>query len=1314
MTLLQLIFGNALNLKQRIDHWADSGSIKEIYNVFYKAFFTSLSEIKKKSEGDQYACIHQLEGLLRLPNRRSDFFIFFEVEISNVSSFREFIERDDGLDKFAEVLISLVTKQEFNLDSNIAKAIIRKTLEDFQLNILNELSEGQFLAIILKQEFENYNLLEEIIGRLKIQEYQNRNLKKGQVHILDAINSRGQSQEKSLKHIAALLSSNEEDQEKRYFKKFLIPIYRTTLAEAKTLYKSKCPKKALIILNKLSNEDKYNEAPPSFRASVEIYKGLCQSSLGNYDEAARHHIEATHLKPDDITYLYNSVNAYLHLGETDKVGKIASKILSLDPKSTKGFALKLRNGPHKESLKEIISKIPKVYFDCTEVLYALSYVCSIKKNRSKQILYLKKACKNHPDNTEMRLYLAECLVSRHLDKYSSVTKPPLNKSAKKELVQARNIYLEIWEEFKDTELAKRHLNQIINACAVYSRLGETKKAIEVIDEGLQKFSDSALLKYYKVLFLCEIGKEHEAIKIASGSNLDEIPDFYIVLAELLHNSGRIEDAIAYLKEFSDKHSKSDRYEHGQCMLILYLINNDNIEEAKKALNGHQGLSLSPVMYAVIESKIIYKESGYEEHIKKLNEAYTLINETTLIEERFLLADSYYKAKKWYKARELYSKLIKTVESNPLVSYLTACYLNTTEWDKALKICKEIRDKAGFNPIFAEHELYALQMLKKYKEALAVCIEFRNLVPDNIYFQVLLAQLYIKLDQFENAAKVLAIIDYTKVTPRELEAIISNWIIIERVDAAIEFTYNYRRHHDTAFAHINYWKMGINYEKGVEDYYTLPNRVCKNTAVEIELENGVTDYFIIEDKEESQLKHNEINLNNNLYKKIKNKKIGDEFTWEETILGDKKALIKDIKTKWHYAFLDSLNLLETRFREEKPFQSFQFDTDDIDKLIDQQVEAQKQLKQFFTNIQPHYSNGLFPLGGIAEHLNRNPLEIFDRHKNNLTLGIKCSTGHDNLNQSVDLLQSVETVKIGADIFGLFSMYTLNLGEELVDCFGKLRITKSTLNNANNIFNQVNFAADKSSMSIIEENGERFRIESTVEEKSKVIAFYKGFLDWIDKFCTIALISTEEYNQQKDEDRKQLFGRSSTDTYYLVEQHNYILLSDDFAFRKVLENDHQIKGIWSQSILLYLAQNGKITTQTYHEKLIDLMLSNYHFIVFNPMTLLLASKRSVQVFERISMELGEKKCTFKSATACCIEFLIYLWSDQDLDYQYKKNVTGLALLGMTTDRNSLITLTLIYNNLSNPEFRHMINLFLLKSIREWAAVQCIYLPKYTSKF
>ena len=97
-------------------------------------------------------------------------------------------------------------------------------------------------------------------------------------------------------------------------------------------------------------------------------------------------------------------------------------------------------------------------------------------------------------------------------------------------------------------------------------------------------------------------------------------------------------------------------------------------------------------------------------------------------------------------------------------------------------------------------------------------------------------------------------------------------------------------------------------------------VGPNSAVLIQIENSKEVIYLINDQDIYPLKENEINIDNALYKKIQGKKVNDEFIWEESLLGAKKAIIKTIRTKWQYAFNDTTALLETRYVEHKPFQS----------------------------------------------------------------------------------------------------------------------------------------------------------------------------------------------------------------------------------------------------------------------------------------------------------------------------------------------------------------------------------------------------------
>lgn len=1302
MTILKLLFGNLINVKNSIDALAASNSVKEFYEVFYKAFFESIEDFKDKTNNEKNIQIIEVDRVLRLPDCRDAFMQFFKTEIDDVSSFREFINDDKAIEQFAEILIQIISKYEAHLDFDTASIIVKQALEFFRLNIYNALSPKQSLGLILSQEFQNVELIEEIKNKLKYHEYQNQTILGNQETILGAIEGVGQIMGQRLNNIEISLNQKEKDWEKKYMEELLFPIFENDLNESKKLYKEKFPSKALVLLDKLSTQEKYNETSKEFRAIIESFKGHCNNALGDHSKASNHYHKAAELNSGEIDYLYNSANAYELTGSVVKVAEIASKILTSNPVSPQGIALKIRSSDLDTPLKEVVASISDEILNSIEVLLSLSTIAFKRKNRTKQIHFLREALKRKSDNIEIKLLLANSLARKYSSTYSPSLNQPLTDKAKVELREAREIYLSVWQELKNTELANKHITIALNASAISSRLREKENAIRIIEDELSDYKNSPLVQLNKVLFLCDLGRYDEALDLSLNNKDNGSPELRLISAELLLRVNKRTEAIECLQGFLTSHPQSERYSYGRFLLISILIDQKEIERAEELLNDSQGETLNDFKRLFLVARIEEIRKGDLAYIDKLNEASELIGLNSSIEDRVLLASAYFESKKWYKAIDLYTGLVKDVEPNPLLSNLIISYLNITEWEKGLTICQEIRAKFGFVPLIAEKELFALQKLKMFVDAIQVCLEFIKLLPSDIYFQIQLAQLYLDTNDIENSKKTLRSIDETKVSQTYLEAMTSIWLKIGEIDTILEIAYSYRRKNESFFAHNHYWKVILNCSNKIDRYFKSPNEVKNNCAVEVLLDNGVSENYIIEGDGVGELENNELNSENSLYQNIIGKNIGDKFLWEKTILGDKMATIKDIKTKWQHAYDETTKLLETRYKDKKAFQSFSTDTFSVDSIVDIQIKQQKSLDEFFENLHPVYRQGFFPISGISSYLNMSPLELIERLISEEKFGIKCSNGEEgSVDKSVKLISNEKKGRIAADIFALYTLFNLNLSQEILSSIGKVRITRSILDDIDQMYNRLNFGADTSSFSIVEREGERYKIEHTVEQKKSRIKYYKNFIDWIDTYCLVTPIVPEQ--SEKLDSFSKLICRSSIDSYLLAKQHNCLLLTDDYSFRKVLENDYNLKCIWSQSILLYLAKQNKINANIYHDKLIDLIDLNYHFISFDFLTLYAAAKKSIASFAKVAKLLSAPVCTDKSALMCGTSFLAYLWVNGDMSDQYKKTLTGLLFFNLSFNRNSAFIFMLLTEAIKKadilPDLKHKI----VKALVDWTSVQ-----------
>ena len=583
MTLFGLLFGNLLAFGKHISEYLNPKGTKQFYEIFYLALLDSFTDLKKTYPPDSIQQIINIEAIFKAPKNRVQFDKFFEVEIINISSFRGLLTNKNGLKQLTTYLLEIIESHNQYLDVADADIIIAQTLERFSASILNQISNKQGIVAILEQGFENQNALETIKRNLSDLGPKIEKIREGQEKTQQLVLS---GNEEVIKKIDALKPALENLNlpEYAFIEKNLMPYLNQQLENGKKLLKERSPEQALTILKDLYKSFAGKPISPQFFSTVELNIGNCYAQLNDLDNSARYHIKATQTDPTNIEFLYNAANAYQHLGQDDAIKEVVQKILALEPDSVKGYALQLLTQDIPDDVEELIQTIPKKYIKSTEVLMALSWICSQRNRTDLQLKCLKKALKKTPNNEQIKLYLAYLLASKHIQQIRLIEDHTLSAQEIKDLKTSKKLYLDIWNKVKKTPSAKRKIDILLNISTIYFKLNKTDKALKLLEKHTVIGAKNVHFQFHKTLFLYDLGERKAAIEIAKKADLDKIPDFYLLLAELLYNTKEITEAIKYIKLFIEKHPSSLNHRRAQYFYIISLINADRVVEAQKILD----------------------------------------------------------------------------------------------------------------------------------------------------------------------------------------------------------------------------------------------------------------------------------------------------------------------------------------------------------------------------------------------------------------------------------------------------------------------------------------------------------------------------------------------------------------------------------------------------------------------------------------------------------------------------------------------------------------------------------------------------------
>lgn len=148
---------------------------------------------------------------------------------------------------------------------------------------------------------------------------------------------------------------------------------------------------------------------------------------------------------------------------------------------------------------------------------------------------------------------------------------------------------------------------------------------------------------------------------------------------------------------------------------------------------------------------------------------------------------------------------------------------------------------------------------------------------------------------------------------------------------------------------------------------------------------------------------------------------------------------------------------------------------------------------------------------------------------------------------------------------------------------------------------------------------------------------------------------------------MLGKSFTDTMLIASSERALIYSDDLAFRLIAETKMDIGGVWTQALLMNLLKADKVTLADYQKAVIDLACLNYRHTSVSGDILVEAARRSGWVpavpFTKVVKLLGGQYCEESSAVRVGGDFCFLLWKERVLSSQ--RDYLMLSLFGAITD-------------------------------------------------
>jgi hypothetical protein len=644
-----------------------------------------------------------------------------------------------------------------------------------------------------------------------------------------------------------------------------------------------------------------------------------------------------------------------------------------------------------------------------------------------------------------------------------------------------------------------------------------------------------------------------------------------------------------------------------------------------------------------------------------------------------IADGFYDIEEFEEALLMYERIVDKALNTPLSRRLLNSYFRAGMLDKALDICQVLYQKFGPAEYIAEMESAIYEEIGNLVKAKEICRSYLDLYPDDYKMQLRLAVINLRsndlaeLDKFLDSAPEI----HTLSLENGLQYA-SLLAIRNRGQKAFSVIYDLRRtFFNNPDAHLKYMGIFLQRENDTSDWLNV-TKVEVDVAVCVEEEGHGKEWYLIEDRKDANISRREFNLNHPLVNKMLGKSIGDDIVLIDSPYSKISGKIVEIKSKYVYAFQDSLASFETLFpgatgvwkvnvrtpQNSGTPEAFQKVLDEVSRQHSRGLQVEK-----------FYKEGKLTIGTFANLVGRDLLQVWNWLISNIEPGVFCCIGSFEERNYADSIIT-NGVKLIADPIALMTIHSIDIADFIVNRYGKIGVAQSTINLFSDIVNERKGIQSKGFM-VIGKVGDGFvRHEISPEDIKQNLEYLEKVLNWTNINCEV--VPCKAALTMKRDQRRQLekmIGSSSIETVLIASEPGTVLFTDDEPLRVLAKREFNANGVWTQVLLMKSLNDGTLDRGKYNECVIQLINLNYRHTIIDALNLVEAAKHSGWApkppYTTVLRILGGQYSNENSALIVGANFLYELFKQTMLTQQRDQLI--LALLDtITSKRNPRIVI------------------------------------------
>lgn len=973
-----------------------------------------------------------------------------------------------------------------------------------------------------------------------------------------------------------------------------------------------------------------------------INLGVCSLQSQREEEAAEYfELAGKHnTKPLEAKALL--AIGLLFQGKTQESKAMAMDILGQD-NTIINAQIALINSSENAGIEEIVNNLPKQLLKKAEISYTLGQYARKVGDYQSAIVWLQTALEDKSSFRGEILATLGTTILMTSAKPTDMFAKKLDNSQTQQFRHAINILTEAWEIFENSELRDSRYWVLMNLSLAYRMIGNAKEALKTIQKAhaIASLDDQIIIHY--ALALTINGQPTEALDFLQNSDVKDrrMGEFEAMIHQLLFSQRKFEELLAYNANLNLSEIESVFLPDIQNFYFLSLLQLGLFEDAETFLSNVEDQS-KDALYHIQLARLKIRIGEINEALKSLQSAERNLSRQFREMELLEVADTYYDVDRFLDAARCYKQIVEETTHPNILEKLVHCLYKGGETNEALLYCDKIVLKHGLTKHLVEVKGSILEYIGDLPEAQNLYKSYLSINEDNHVIRTRLCLVLLNQGNIESLQHEVTLLDQVQTSNSELLFKIATINFeLKRTKIAMEQSYQARHiGYNEAKFHEAYINQHVHYQSQTDDPVHLKSVEC-DSAVTILSQSGYETKFIIV-AVNPYAERDEIELKSSIAQQLVGKKVSAEVSIDR-VGGVLEGRIIEIRTKNAWAFLDSTNLLSSRFAGSTSFQAFKLNENNprgpfgfiLDKL-DEQESFEVKLNELFATEQA-------TVGTYSEISKINPIKAWSRVTADEDLGLNVYSSNPGTDKVWSDLQHTRSAVVElCSLISLSATENLDLLKEALDA---IYTTQSTIDTISALINDLKSHERDGLTSVMKHRGEYVKSTLSAEEISEEIKKWSLLINWIRSNTKIHPVNEAlTINREKKQKHDKLIGPVFCDALLLAKELKSTLIADEFNLRSLAHTEYKVSAMPFHFILTSQFSNSEISQEQFEKPIISLVKLNYRGLPVNANILFSTFQASgfelKWPFTQALKSLESKYCTQDSAINVCVNFISLL--------------------------------------------------------------------------